>query len=86
MKIVGGSEFNTALDKTAKDNSTEYIYEAFQNDMDEDGKLLYDSNIHIVNDFTMWFMNKVGFEWCEIDLEYIKGYIEYFRKLGYLEV
>jgi thioester reductase-like protein len=86
MKIVEGSEFNTALDKTAKDNSTEYIYEAFQNDMDENGKLLYDSNIHIVNDFTMWFMNKVGFEWCEIDLEYIKGYIEYFRKLGYLEV
>jgi thioester reductase-like protein len=86
MKIVEGSEFNTALDKTAKDNSTEYIYEAFQNDMDENGKFLYDSNIHIVNDFTMWFMNKVGFEWCEIDLEYIKGYIEYFRKLGYLEV
>jgi thioester reductase-like protein len=86
MKVVEGSEFNAALDKTAKDNSTEYIYEAFQNDMDEYGKLLYDSNIHIVNDFTVWFMNKVGFEWCKIDLEYIKGYIEYFRKLGYLEV
>lgn len=29
---------------------------------------------------------KVGFEWNEIDLEYIQGYIKYFRGLGYLKV
>jgi thioester reductase-like protein len=86
MKVVEGTEFNKALDMTVNNNATEYIYEAFQNDMDEQGRLVYDSNIRIINDFTVWFMAKVGFEWCDIDLEYIKGYVDYFRKLGYLEV
>ena len=27
-----------------------------------------------------------GFEWKETDMEYISGYVDYFRKIGYLEV
>ena len=70
----------------AKTENRLYIYEAFQNDMDETGKLIYDSNIQIKDEFTLWFMKKLGFEWVPIDFEYIKGYIDYFKKLGYLEV
>ena len=69
-----------------RNTGTEYIFEALQNDMDEQGRLVYDSNIRIVNDFTVWFLKKVGFEWNEIDMEYMKGYIDYFRGLGYLKV
>ena len=86
MKVVDCEEFGSALEQTMQHNGTEYIFEALQNDMDERGQLIYDSNIHIVNDFTVWFLKKVGFEWNETDREYIKGYIEYFRKLGYLKV
>ena len=86
MEVVSGSAFNEALQKTIKQSNTEYIYEAFQNDMDEQGHLVYDSNIRIENDFTLWFLKKVGFEWNETDMEYIKGYIDYFRRIGYLEV
>lgn len=86
MDVVSGTAFNEALQKTIKNTGTEYIYEAFQNDMDEQGRLVYDSNIRIENDFTLWFLKKVGFEWNETDMEYIKGYIDYFRKIGYLEV
>ena len=86
MKVVSGGEFNRALQATIKQSDTEYIFEAFQNDMDEQGRLVYDSNIRIENDFTLWFLKKVGFEWNETDMEYISGYIDYFRKIGYLEV
>lgn len=86
MEVVEGVAFYRALRKTLRDEGTEYIFEAFQNDMDEQRRLVYDSNIHIANDFTMWFLKKVGFEWNEIDMEYIRGYIEYFRELGYLKV
>ncbi len=86
MDVVEGNEFNRILQQLAKDSGTEYIYEAFQNDMDQDGKLVYDSNIHILNDFTVWFLEKLGFQWIEIDQIYMNGYIEYFRKLDYLEV
>ena len=86
MKVLDGNAFYRALQQTMKDMGTEYIYEALQNDMDKDGRLVYDSNIRIMNDFTVWFLKKVGFEWKEIDMEYIRGYIEYFRKIGFLEV
>lgn len=86
MKVADGAEFGRALEKTMQNTGTEYIFEALQNDMDEQGRLVYDSNIRIVNDFTVWFLKKAGFEWNETDMEYIRGYINYFRGLGYLEV
>lgn len=86
MEVVDGNTFNGMLQQLAKNANTEYIYEAFQNDMDESGKLVYDSNIHILNDFTVWFMQKLGFDWVEIDYDYVKGYVDYFRNLGHLEV
>lgn len=86
MKVVDGNAFNRALRRTIRDRVTEYIFEAFQNDMDDQGRLLYDSNIHIENDFTVWFLKKLGFEWNKIDLEYIRGYVEYFRGIGYLKI
>ena len=86
MDVVSGAEFNRALQETIKQSNTEYIFEAFQNDMDEKGRLVYDSNIRIKNEFTLWFLEKVGFEWNETDMEYNSGYIDYFRKIGYLEV
>lgn len=86
MKVVDGDTFNRALRGTVRDRVTEYIFEAFQNDMDGQGRLLYDSNIRIDNDFTVWFLNKLGFAWNEIDMEYIRGYVEYFREIGYLHI
>jgi thioester reductase-like protein len=86
MKVVDGKTFNKELQKTLNAHVTEYIFEAFQNDMDESGHLVYDSNIHIENEFTLWFLKQTGFEWNETDLDYIRGYVEYFRRIGYLEV
>lgn len=86
MEVLQGHAFNTVLQNLAKDEKTAYIYEAFQNDMDEKGRLVYDSNIHICNDFTVWFMKKLNFEWAKIDFAYIQGYVEYFRQIGYLKV
>lgn len=86
MQLVSSEMFNQVLQQLAKDSKTEYIYEAFQNDLDENGQLVYDTNIHIINDFTDWFMKKTGFEWAQIDFDYIRRYVEYFKQIGYLEV
>lgn len=86
VNVVDGAVFHEALEQTVKDAGMEYIFKAFQNDMDSQGRLLYDSNIRIDNDFTVWFLKKLGFEWTKTDLQYIRGYIEYFREIGYLDV
>lgn len=86
MKAVDGKAFSEALKCTLQENGREHIFKALQNDLDENGKLVYESNIHIKNDFTVWFLKQVGFEWGMIDEDYVRGYVEYFRKLGYLNV
>ncbi len=83
IKVVSGEEFKKILQKTMSDAKTEYIYQALQNDLDGDGKLNYDNNIHVSNQFTAWFMKKVGFEWLEIDRKYLEGYINYFKSIGF---
>uniref|UniRef100_UPI00405610EE amino acid adenylation domain-containing protein n=1 Tax=Acetatifactor sp. TaxID=1872090 RepID=UPI00405610EE len=85
MSVVAGEEFTERL-KATVDEEGAHIYEAFINDMSRDGRLQYETNIHILNDFTIDYLKRLGFEWTKIDYEYVRGYIEYFKKVGYLEV
>ncbi len=86
VDIVDGSVFTAALRETAKQTGTEHIFETFINDMDEDDKLNYDSNIRIENDFTVQYLKSLGFEWADIGIEYLRKYMDYFKEIGYLEV
>ena len=83
IEIVNGAEFTELLRATAKSSGTQHIFETFINDMDENDQLNYESNIHIENAFTVERFKQIGFEWNEIDYEYIKKYVEYFRKIGF---
>ena len=85
MKTVSEKEFSAVLRKTMEQTQSKHIFEAFIGDMDENDRLNYDSNIRIENDFTVEYLRKLGFEWNNIDIGYIKKYVEYFRRIGYLE-
>lgn len=84
LKTVSGAEFTEALRKTAEQTGTAHIFEAFINDMDENDQLSYDSNIRIENDFTVQYLKSLGFEWADIGMDYLRKYVEYFKKIGYL--
>lgn len=85
LKLVSGTEFTEALRQTAKQAGMEHIFETFINDMDENDQLNYDSNIRIENDFTVQYLKMLGFEWSDIGSEYLRKYVEYFKKIGYIE-
>ena len=61
------------------------ILEKLINDLDKHGRLNYDSNIHIKNEFTAVYLKALGFEWSDIGIEYIQKYVEYFRKIVYFK-
>ncbi|MCI8639272.1 MAG: hypothetical protein HFG41_09065 [Coprococcus sp.] len=86
LEMVNSSKFTECLRNTMKESGREYIYETFINDVDSDDRLNYDSKIRIENRFTVDYLKRLGFEWPEIGLEYLRKYIDYFRKIGYLEV
>lgn len=85
IRTVSGAEFTEALRQTAKQADMEHIFETFINDMDENDQLNYDSNIRIENDFTVQYLKQLGFEWSDIGIDYLRKYVEYFRKIGYLK-
>ena len=35
--------------------------------------------------FTTLYLKSIGFEWPEIDKEYVEQFLEYFKKIGYIE-
>ena len=35
--------------------------------------------------FTTLYLKSIGFEWPEIDKEYVEQFFEYFKKIGYIE-
>lgn len=84
VDIVDGAVFTEALRKTAEETGTAYIFETFINDMDENDQLSYDSNIRIENDFTVQYLKSLGFEWADIGMDYLRKYVAYFKKIGYL--
>lgn len=85
LKAVSGVEFTKTLRESTKQLKTEHIFETFINDMDDNDRLNYDSNIRIENDFTVQYLKILGFEWSNIDLDYMSKYVEYFRKIGYFK-
>jgi len=84
VKVVPENEFSMILRKTAKESNTKHILEMFINDLDDNDHLNYESNIHIDNEFTAQYLKKLGFEWTNIDFDYIKKYIDWFISIGFL--
>ena len=84
VDIVDGAIFTEALRKTAEQTGTAHIFETFINDMDENDQLSYDSNIRIENDFTVQYLKSLGFEWADIGMDYLRKYVAYFRKIGFM--
>ena len=47
-------------------------------------KLVYTSNVRINYNFTDTYLKNIGFEWKEIDKDYIFRYMNYFRRIGFI--
>ena len=86
MEIVDGHLFAETIKKTMNSQQTEYIYETLQHDLDSQGILMYQTNIHPDTAFSHWFLEKTGFAWTETDFRYFSEYVRYFRKLGYFNI
>lgn len=61
--------------------------ELILNDLGKDGITLnYAVDTEILNKFTHFMLNRIGFVWDDPDTEYYKRYLLYLKSIGYLEV
>ena len=85
LKVVDRIKFTEALTATTKQKGREHIFNAFITDLDENNQLNTIGDIYADSNYTAGYLRALGFEWNEIDLEYLAKYVAYFEKIGYLE-
>ncbi len=71
INIISDDKFKNYLKQILKDSSKRNIISSIINDLDEDFNIVYSSDIRLNNDFTIEFLNKIGFKWPIIDKKYI---------------
>lgn len=86
LKIVSSDEFISILNKLLKDDLKKNYLEGIINDLDENKKLVYESNIKIKSDFSTKVLEKIGFSWPYIDTRYIYNYLKYLADIGYFHI
>ena len=82
--FVSDEEFKQKINLALKDKNLKNEINGIITDLDEN-KLLNLINSIIPNcEFTEKYLKTIGFNWPQIDEEYIKKYIEYFKKIKYI--
>lgn len=82
--IVDNKIFLEAVDKILDNPNTRHILSGLLNDFDENRLIVYSSPIKIKSDFTIQYLNKIGFKWPELKEEYIKKFLKFFYDLNLL--
>ncbi len=81
--IIDENEFANLLREKISSNSGEL--DGIINDLTEDNKLYYNSNIHIYSEFSRAVLYRLGFIWPQIDETYMKKYINYLYSIKFLK-
>ncbi len=76
VKIVDEETFKNKLKKWLFDNSKFDKVNVLLNDLDNENKLIYKTNLVITNKFTLRFLESADFTWPDIDLNYIRKILE----------
>lgn len=66
------------------DDNRKSILSGIIHDLDKDKHLVYTSNIRLNCDFTEAYLQKIGFNWLDINEEYLLKYIKYLNKIGFI--
>jgi len=67
-----------------EDDKRKELVSGIIHDLSNDKKLIYTSNIKINTSFTETYLRNIGFHWKKIDKNYIIKYMNYFKKIGYI--
>lgn len=86
IHAVSSDQFIEIINNLLKDDSKKSYLEGIINDLDENKKLVYESNVKIESEFSKNILKKLGFEWPYIDKTYIKNYLKYLTDIGYFNL
>lgn len=87
LNVVSEKEFIKVIDNLLADENKKMFIEGIINDFDKKDKhLIYDSKVKVKCDFSKEYLSKLGFNWPNIDINYIRNYFKYLENVGYLNI
>ena len=84
FNIVSNDEFIAKFDNMLDEKDSNQLLAGILRDFNADKKLVYESKTKIKSDFTIKYLQKIGFVWPKIDENYLSRFIEYFHSIGYI--
>ncbi len=66
------------------DDSRKELVSGIIHDLNRDKELIYTSNIRLNSKFSENYLKNIGFHWKKIDKNYIIRYMNYFKKIGFI--
>ena len=66
------------------DDSRKELVSGIIHDLNKDKELIYTSNIRLNSKFSENYLKNIGFHWKKIDKNYIIKYMNYFKKIGFI--
>ena len=82
--ILSGASFKQKILELSNQNLNENILKGIVNDLDDNLGLAFNSTVNQKNLYTNSYLDKVGFNWPNIDIQYIQKIIDYMKKNKYI--
>lgn len=81
---VSNKMMNYILSGILEDDNEKSVVSGIVQDIDSNKQFAYISKIHLQSDFTVHFLEKIGFVWPIYDKSYINKTLKYFEKINFL--
>ena len=81
---VSNKMMNYILSGILEDDNEKSVVSGIVQDIDSNKQFAYISKIHLQSDFTVHFLEKIGFVWPIYDSSYIDKTLKYFEKISFL--
>ncbi len=82
--ILSGANFKQKILELSNQNLNENILKGIVNDLDDNLGLAFNSTVNQKNLYTNSYLTKVGFDWPNVDIQYIQKIIDYMKKNKYI--
>lgn len=85
IRLTNDQEFSEEVKKFLKDETLKSQISGLIPDLKKDKTLSVMSKALPDAYFTTLYLRSIGYEWPEIDKEYVEQFLQYFKKIGYIE-
>lgn len=85
LKTVSDEEFSNVINKFLSDDMLKNQISGIVTDLDKDKLLHLITNVLPNSEFTQTYLNLLGFNWPNIDFEYVEKYLKYFNDINYFD-